>query len=182
MPLAHTQEPKDCCLGIWKSQPCGMGNETTTSTVFSLNVVFCSRPWQSFSQFHCVKLSSLPNTFATLMPSCCKIHGGGWQQHQQLHCDLIEMRILIVSSISAGPVWVVSNSPRPSLSTWPQPKTWIPSTWGRTAVWPHPRGARDASTSLILMAGMLHVAPKAYIHAGMTVFGTSLPNLPGKQA
>ena len=54
----------------------------------------------------------LPNTFATLMPSCCKIHSGGWQQHWQLYCDLIEMRIVIVSPISAGPVWVVSRQGR----------------------------------------------------------------------
>ena len=45
-----------------------------------------------------------------------------------------------------------------------------------------PRGASAANTYLILMAGMLFVAPKACIHAGMTAFETSLPNLPGKQA
>ena len=45
-----------------------------------------------------------------------------------------------------------------------------------------PRGANVANTSLTPTAAMLRVAPKDYTHADMTVYETSLPNLPGKQA
>ena len=45
-----------------------------------------------------------------------------------------------------------------------------------------PRGANDASTSSILMADMLRVAPKGSTPEDTTAFGILSPNLPGKQA
>ena len=116
LPPANIQEPKDCCVGVWKSQPCGMGSETTLSTMFPWipeYCLLCSPAWQFSSQFHCVK------------PSYCPTRSQHWCQvavrsmvvdgNNINNCIAIESRCglwLSARLVTCGPGLVVSLKPQ----------------------------------------------------------------------